>query len=164
MKISLTPTIAALTASVLLGACASPIYPAPYGGGQTYPVTGTTYPPANPYPYQVLYGVVDSIQLVQGSNTQGSGVGAIVGGVVGGLLGNQVGKGSGRTVTTVAGAVGGALAGNEIEKNNGSWQRNQYQVGIRLDDGRYQTVVQDDVSGLQVGSRVRINNNIAYRY
>jgi outer membrane lipoprotein SlyB len=164
MKTLFIPVIAAITASTLLGACASSAYPGPYGA-QPYPATTTyPYPSANSYPYQVSYGVVESIQLTQAASSQGSGAGAIIGGVVGGLLGHQVGKGSGRTAATVAGAVGGAIAGNDIEKRNGGLQRNSYLVGVRLNNGGYQTVAQDNVSDLQVGSRVRIENNIAYRY
>lgn len=169
MKTSLiTSVVATIAASFLLAACASPNYPGPYGA-QPYPAASTTYPypPVNSQPYQVSYGVVESIQLAQGgvaSPSQGSGAGAVIGGVVGGLLGHQVGKGSGRTAATVAGAVGGALAGNEIEKRNGAYQRNQYAVGVRLDNGGYQTVMQDYVNDLQVGSRVRVENNVAYRY
>lgn len=165
MKTSFIPAIAAITASTFLGACANTNYPGAYGT-QPYPAATTTYPypPANSYPYQVSYGVIESIQLAQGSPSQGSGAGAVIGGVVGGLLGHQVGKGSGRTAATVAGAVGGAIAGNEIEKRNGAYPRNQYLIGVRLDNGGYQTLAQDNVSDLQIGSRVRIENNAVYRY
>lgn len=163
MKTFLAPAIAVIAVSALLSACASPSYPGSYGT-YPYPASSTAYPPTNSYPYQVSYGVVESIQMTPGAVNQGSGAGAILGGVVGGLLGNQVGKGSGRTVATVAGAVGGAIAGNEIEKRNGGGLRSQYQLGIRLDNGAYQTVIQDNISDLQVGNRVRIENNTAYRY
>jgi len=164
MKKSATPILAAIAASALLGACANPGYSSGPYGAQTYPPARQTYP-ANPQPYQVAYGVVDAIQMAPtaGSN-QGSGAGAILGGVVGGVLGNQVGRGGGRTAATVVGAVGGALAGNEIEKRNAGAARNQYQIGVRLDNGAYQTVVQDNINDLQVGTRVRIENNTVYRY
>ncbi len=162
MKTLPTPALAALAASALLGACASPGYSGP-NGTQPYPSTRTTYP-ANTHPYQVSYGVVDSIQLVPATGTPGIGAGAVIGGVVGGVLGNQVGSGSGRTAATVAGAVGGALAGHEIQKRSGDAQHNQYQIGVRLDNGTYQTVMQDNIYDLQVGSRVRIENNTAVRY
>lgn len=164
MKTSFIPTVAAVTASILLSACANTGYPGPYGT-QPYPATTTAYPypSSNTYPYQVSYGVVESIQLGQPAATQGSGAGVIIGGVVGGLLGHQVGKGSGRTAATVAGAVGGAIAGNEIEKRNGA-QRNQYLIGVRLDNGGYQTLAQDYIGDLQIGSRVRVDNNTVYRY
>lgn len=162
MKTLSTQLLAALTASTLLGACANTGYSNP-SGSQPYPPAGQTYP-AGSQPYQVSYGTVESIQMAPSTGSQGIGAGAIIGGVVGGVLGNQVGSGSGRTAATVAGAVGGALAGNEIEKRRDSAQGNQYQIGIRLDNGAYQTVVQDNIYDLQVGARVRIQNNIAYRY
>jgi outer membrane lipoprotein SlyB len=99
------------------------------------------------------------------TSDQSSGIspGAVVGGVVGGVLGNQVGSGRGRTAATAAGAVGGAVVGNQIEKANRQ-PTAMYQVGVRLDNGSYQTVVQDSVADLSVGNRVRIENGRAYRY
>jgi outer membrane lipoprotein SlyB len=78
------------------------------------------------------------------------------------LLGNRVGGGSGRKVATVAGVVGGAMMGHQMERN--AQMRDVYQIGIRLDDGSYQTLSQDSVADLQVGSRVRLENGRAYRY
>lgn len=161
MKTLLAPALAAIAITALLGACTSPGQSGPYGS-QPYPASSGTYPSSNT-PYQVSYGVVDSIQLTQAANGQASGAGAIIGGVVGGVLGNQVGGGSGKTAATVVGAVGGALAGHEVEKRGGT-QRNRYQIGIRLDNGTYQTIVQDNLYDLQVGTRVRIENNTVYRY
>lgn len=162
MKAFYTRLLASLAASAMLGACASSGYSNP-AGSQPYPPVGQTYP-SNPQPYQVSYGVVESIQMTQAAGAQSSGAGAIIGGVVGGVLGNQVGGGSGRTAATVIGAVGGALAGNEVEKRRGTVQANQYQIGVRLDNGAYQTLVQDNIYDLQVGARVRIQNNVASRY
>lgn len=162
MKKITPPLLAVLTASMFLGACANTGYSNP-AGSQPYPPASQTYP-AGSQPYQVSYGTVESIQMTPVTGSQGIGAGAIIGGVVGGVLGNQVGSGSGRTAATVAGAVGGALAGNEIEKRRDSAQRNQYQIGVRLDNGAYQTLVQDNIYDLQVGARVRIQNNTAYRY
>lgn len=144
--------IAAALVSTLTGGCSS-----------STPLSSSN---ANPYTssgpsYSVDYGVVDSIQTVPGGNGT-SGAGAAVGGVVGGLLGNQVGGGSGRTAATVAGAVGGALAGNEIEKNR-SARGETYQLGIRMNNGGYQTIRQDSLGDLRVGDRVRIENGRAYR-
>ncbi|RJG04345.1 glycine zipper 2TM domain-containing protein [Noviherbaspirillum sedimenti] len=166
MKTFLTPALAAIAATALLGACASPGQSGPYGSQPypaIYPATTSTYP-SNSTPYQVSFGVVDSIQLTQAASGQASGAGAIIGGVVGGVLGNQVGGGSGKTAATVAGAVGGAIAGNEIEKRRGGAQSNRYQIGVRLDNGAYQTIVQDNLYDLQVGTRVRVENNTVYRY
>ncbi len=162
MKSFLAPVATALAACTLLGACAGPGYD-PYGT-QPQPTTRTSYP-ANNNPYQVSYGVVESIQMTQAAPAQqGVGAGAVIGGVVGGVLGNQVGGGSGRKLATIAGAIGGAVAGHEIQKQRGGAQYNQYQVVIRLDNGTYQTVLRDHVDDLQVGNRVRIENNAVYRY
>lgn len=119
--------------------------------------------PGNTYSSAVNYGVIDSIQTVQADSNSPTGVGAVVGGVVGGLLGNQIGGGSGRTVATAAGVVGGALAGNQVEKHNRGQTRTVYQVGVRLDNGGYQTIVQDSVANLYVGNRVRVENGVVYR-
>lgn len=108
------------------------------------------------------YGTVDSIQLTRVTPNSG-GAGAVVGGLAGALLGNQVGSGSGRTAATIAGAVGGAMVGNSVQ-NSRAQQRDAYQISVRLDNGDYQTIVQDDVNDLRVGNRVRIVDGRAYRY
>lgn len=158
-------------AALALAGCASPNYPLP-ASSSSYPYPASPAPSPSPYPYPAQtstqpgyasqYGMVDSIQMVQGAaQNNGIGVGTVVGGVVGGLLGNQVGGGSGRKAATVAGAIGGAVVGNQMERNNQA--RNAYQVGVRMDNGGYRTVVQENVSDLQVGSRVRIDNDRVYR-
>lgn len=165
---------AALAGVTFLSGCASPgyptgaqAYPQPYPAAQPYP-TSQPYPAAQPYPsspaYANTYGVVDSIRVTQaGGGNNAMGAGSVVGGVVGGLLGHQVGGGRGKTAATVAGAIGGAMVGNQMERNAAPVQ-DQYQIGVRMDNGAYQTIVQDNVAGLQVGSRVRIENNRVYRY
>lgn len=173
MKTNASRIFATLIAGVVLAGCASPNYPLP-ASSSSYPYPASPAPSPSPYPsypypaqttqqgYAQQYGMVDSIQMVQGAaQNTGIGVGTVVGGVVGGLLGNQVGGGSGRKAATVAGVVGGAMVGNQMERNNQA--RNAYQVGIRLDNGSYRTVVQENVSDLQVGSRVRIENDRVYR-
>ncbi|HJW56025.1 MAG TPA: glycine zipper 2TM domain-containing protein [Burkholderiaceae bacterium] len=121
------------------------------------------YPSSSPSAANTsAYGVVDSIQVMQ-SSSGASTAGTVAGGVVGGLLGNQVGSGRGQTAATVAGAVGGAMLGNEMAKNaSGGGQA--YQIRVRLDNGSYQTIQQDSITDLQVGSRVRIENGRVYRY
>jgi outer membrane lipoprotein SlyB len=148
MKTNLAIAASLMIVSTILAGCASPSRPL----GSTAPATS----------YSTTYGTVDSIQVVQTSSGNGSGVGTVAGGVVGGALGNQVGEGRGRTAATVAGAIGGAMVGNQMEKNASGNQ--VYQIGVRLDNGSYQTVQQDAVGDLQVGSRVRIENGRAYRY
>jgi outer membrane lipoprotein SlyB len=140
--------------ATLLGGCASrSLQSTP---SQSYPAATSSTSSS--------YGVVDSIQAVDSNSSSGGmGVGAVVGGVAGGVLGHQVGSGRGNTAATVAGAVGGAMAGNEIEQRNKT-SSGTYQIGIRLDNGSYQTVTQDSVADLSVGNRVRIENGRAYRY
>jgi outer membrane lipoprotein SlyB len=109
------------------------------------------------------YGTIDSIQVTRGAG-QTSGAGAVVGGLVGALVGNQVGSGSGRTAATVAGAVGGAAVGNNVEANRSQNGPDMYQIGIRMDNGDYRTIVQDSVYDLRVGNRIRLVDGRAYRY
>jgi len=118
------------------------------------------------------YGVVQSIDLVQQGNTgntgiggSGIGIGTIAGAVVGGLLGHQVGSGRGNTVATIAGAAGGAYVGNRVE-NRTQQQRTAdvYRLGIRMDNGSYQTLTQNTIADLRVGDRVRIDNGSVQRY
>jgi len=59
--------------------------------------------------------------------------------------------------------VGGALAGNEIERNTGG-KREAYQIGIRLNNGGYQTFTQDTIADLRVGDWVRVENGRISRY
>jgi len=167
MKKNQTLAIVAILSATVLAGCATPNFSDP--GANQYPQsqTQTQYPQqqqSNAPAYNSAYGVVDSIQLAQQTTgTSGIGAGAVVGGVVGGVLGNQVGKGTGRDVATVAGVVGGALVGNQIQKSN-QQTRDVYQVGIRLDNGAYQTMMLDSVGDLRVGNRVRIENGRVYRY
>lgn len=161
MKTYLKITAAVFTSSALLIGCSSPQQPTV---SQSYP---QTYPSAGPA-YSTSYGVVDSIQVLnQGSTSSGGiGLGAVTGGVVGGVLGNQVGSGTGRKAATAAGAIGGAIAGHQIQERSRANQAQApaYQIGVRLDNGSYQTVTQDTIADIGVGSRVRIENGRAYRY
>lgn len=136
-----------LTAVALLAGCANPDY------------RSETSPPYSSNSSR--YGVIDSIETTRAGN-DGIGAGAVIGGVVGGVLGNQVGSGSGNTAATVAGAVGGAVVGHEIEKRNQT--RDVYRIRVRLDNGSYRTVTQDSINDLQVGNRVRVENDRIYRY
>ena len=164
---------AILLATVVLAGCASPVVyrqPVVYqpypSQPQPYPSQSQSYPAASPS-YSYSYGVVDSIRVAQEANggAPGIGVSAVAGGVVGGVLGNQVGGGRGKKLATVAGVVGGAMVGHEIEQRNAQVQtRDVYQIGVRMNNGTYQTITQESVGDLQVGARVRIENNRAYRY
>jgi outer membrane lipoprotein SlyB len=154
--------IRSLTALVavgaILGGCASSS-PDPYYGNQRY---GDGYNTSSRDSASAGYGTIESIQV---TNVEGrtSGAGAIVGGLVGALAGNQVGSGGGRTAATVAGGVAGAAIGNNVERNRDAGQQG-YAVNIRLDNGEYRTVVQDNVYDLRVGNRVRIVDGRVYRY
>jgi outer membrane lipoprotein SlyB len=149
MKPTRTLATLAIVTSALLSGCA------------TYAPQQTNYPSQSQSNY-AGYGTVDSIQLTRVTPNSG-GAGAVVGGLAGALLGNQIGSGSGRTVATVAGAVGGAMVGNSVQ-NSRAQQRDAYQISVRLDNGDYQTIVQDDVNDLRVGTRVRVVDGRAYRY
>ena len=154
-----THTIAAMlvASTVLLGGCASN-RSAPYDNGA---YNSGAY--NNPSSTSMGYGTIDSIQVTRATGST-SGTGAVVGGVVGALVGNQIGSGSGRAAATVAGAVGGAAIGNTVEGRSAANGRDMYQIGVRLDNGDYRTIVQDSVYDLRVGNRVRVVDGRAYRY
>ena len=163
MKSTIKTASAALAMTAILAGCASPGY---QQQGQAYP-TQQSYPTSSSssaQSYSTMYGVVDSIQVVQGNPNTGPGLGTVAGAVVGGLLGNQVGGGGGRTAATVAGAVGGGLVGNNLENRNRAAGPGMYQIGVRLDNGTYQTVMQDSAADLGIGNRVRIDGGRVYRY
>lgn len=103
------------------------------------------------------YGVVTAVRAVDMPVGVTSGGGALLGGLAGGVLGHQVGRGSGNTAATIGGAAIGALVGNEIERGQGVSSRRVYEVDVRLDDGTYQTVTQND-STFRVGERVLLQN------
>lgn len=146
---ALLATIAALA----LGACASttpyPSNPNVAGANQVYPV----------------YGVVDSIELVQQGSTGGSniGLGTVAGAVVGGVLGNQVGSGSGKTAATVIGAAGGGYVGHQME-NRQQQRADVYRITVRMDDGSYQSLTQGSKNDFRVGDRVRLDRGVLQRY
>ncbi|WP_025917770.1 glycine zipper 2TM domain-containing protein [Herminiimonas sp. CN] len=167
MKTNYAVAASFIMATVILSGCASPYNPMPVS--QSYPANpqySQPYPAgsqSSPSQY-ADYGVIDSIQMVQENAGNGVGAGAVVGGVVGGLLGNQVGGGTGRAAATIAGVVGGAMAGNQIEQNNRVQTRDVYQIRVRLNNGGYQTIIQDSINDLRIGNRVRIEGNRVYRY
>lgn len=98
-------------------------------------------------------GVIEAIRAVE-QKGEGSGVGAVAGGVTGAVLGNQVGKGSGRTAATILGAAGGAYVGNEIEKS--TKKTTLYRITVRMEDGTYRTVTQQNQPGFSVGEKVKV--------
>jgi outer membrane lipoprotein SlyB len=155
--------------AILLGGCASD----PFSTRSNYPnnnyPSNTSYPDNRNNSNSISYGVIDSIETVNSNNTTSNssiGVGTVLGGVVGGVVGNQVGSGNGRTAATAVGAVGGAIIGHEIEKNRNNNQGSSYnyRVGVRLDNGGYDNVMQNSIGNLRVGDRVRIENSTVTRY
>jgi len=155
-----TTVCGAVLLSALLAGCASP----GYGPGSSQPMPGQAYPGQPQSAYTVATGTIESIQPIRsdsGIGGSGVGLGTIAGGVVGGLLGHQVGGGSGQTVATIAGAVGGAALGSGVEGR----AKTLYQVNVRLDNGGLVTLMRENASDLQIGARVRLdNNNQIYRY
>lgn len=153
-------TLAALVAAgAVLGGCASSS-PDPYYGNNGY---RDGYDTSYRDSASAGYGTIESIQVTSAEGRT-SGAGAIVGGLVGALAGNQVGSGGGRTAATVAGGVAGAALGNRVEQNRNQDGQQMYAVNIRLDNGEYRTIVQDNVYDLRVGNRVRIVDGRVYRY
>jgi outer membrane lipoprotein SlyB len=134
--------IAALSASVFIGGCASND-------------SGRMASQSN-----VNYGVVKSISTTN-DNRSGLNAGTVIGGVIGAVAGNQVGGGNGNTLATVAGAGVGAVIGTNVENNSGT---QMYNIGVRMQDGSFVTVNQKgSVADLRVGDRVRIENGQATR-
>jgi len=146
--------VALLATGALLTGCASNSSQ-PYGNNAGYGSGGSTA--------SAGYGVIESIQVVQGENRT-SGAGGVLGGVVGALAGSQIGSGGGRTAATVAGGLAGAVVGNNVEKNRNTAGPEMYQINMRMDNGEYRAVTQDSAYDLRVGNRVRIVDGRVYRY
>lgn len=121
---------------------------------------GNTSPPPTSGAACYDCGTVTRIDTI-GTATQGSGAtGAVLGGVVGAAAGHELAKDSsqGRQNTaTVAGAAAGALAGAAIQRNMNNNNAN-YNVTVRMNDGRVVTVSQTDLGGIREGSYVRVYN------
>ena len=165
--------IALVTGTIGLASCADqPNYQSQYPS-QQYPNQGypaqSQYPsqgyPAQGYGYRsdsVYVGTVDRIEVIN-RGAPNNVAGMVIGGVVGGLLGNQVGHGTGRTVATVAGAAGGAYVGNQIEQRQRA-PHESFRVSVRMENGTYQTITQDNITDLRTGDRVRVDGNTISRY
>jgi outer membrane lipoprotein SlyB len=153
---------ATCAATVLVTGCASDPYyssPAPVYQGQGYPSQGYSYPPAQgQYSY---YGVVDRIEVVRKGDSNNI-AGTIIGGIVGGLIGHQIGSGSGNTAATIAGAAGGAYVGNQAQARSRG-PNESFRVSVRMDDGTYRTVTQENITDLRTGDRVRVEGDFVYR-
>lgn len=141
-------TCAALTAAAILLAGCADYGPQPYYQSQPTAGSGT--------------GVVDRIEVIRKGDTSNV-AGTVIGGIVGGLIGHQVGGGSGQTAATIVGAAGGAVAGQQVEKRSRGPDET-FRVTVRMDNGVYQTVTQDNITDLRSGDRVRVENGRIYRY
>src|SRR5258705_7652383 len=150
MKTKSAVSIVIVAAVTLAAGCATePQSTDPSQPGSSY---GSTYSYTN--------GVVDRIEVVR-KNDGNNVAGTVIGGIVGGLIGSQIGSGRGQTAATVAGAVGGAIAGNQIEKRRRQ-NDETFRIGVRMDNGAYQTIMQDDVTDLRTGDRGRVEGGRAY--
>jgi outer membrane lipoprotein SlyB len=107
--------------------------------------------------YYAQTGVVERIEVVP-KGASNSIAGTVIGGIVGGLIGSQIGGGSGRTAATIAGAAGGAVAGNAIEGRTRA-DHEAFRIAVRLDNGGYRTLIQENIRDLRTGDRVRIDGN-----
>lgn len=141
------PTVALVT--VLAAGCAA--YPPP-------PPRSVAAAPAA----RVEYGRIHSVDVIRAEN-QTSGAGGVIGGVTGAVVGRQFGSGSGRTAGTLIGAIAGAVIGNEIEKQN-RHARDVYRVVVRTDGGQLRAFDYAQLDDVRTGDRVRIENNLVYRY
>lgn len=154
---------ATCAATVLVAGCASDPYyssPAPVYQGQGYPPQGYPYPPAPQGQYS-YYGVVDRIEVVRQGDANNI-AGTIIGGIVGGLIGHQIGSGSGNTAATIAGAAGGAYVGNQAQARSRG-PNEAFRVTVRMDDGSFRTVTQQNITDLRTGDRVRVEGDFVYR-
>ncbi|MBL8434662.1 MAG: glycine zipper 2TM domain-containing protein [Zoogloea sp.] len=98
-------------------------------------------------------GVIESIEAVQ-QKGEGSGLGAVGGAILGGVLGHQVGEGSGKQIARIGGAVLGGFAGNEVEKRYRAISH--YRIGVRMEDGSYRVVEQQNAPAWRRGDAVRL--------
>lgn len=112
-------------------------------------------------------GVVTRIDMGNGTTSSNVPTGAIIGGVVGAVAGREIAgqntkKQKNKNIATVAGAAAGALVGNAIQQNRNQNGYGDYNVTVRMDDGRVVTVSQSDVNNIQVGTQVRVYNGRAW--
>lgn len=152
--------IAFVAGAVVLAGCADqPTYQSQYPS-QQYPSQGY---PAQGYPSQSSYvGTVDRMELI-GKSDPNNIAGVVIGGIIGGLIGHQIGGGTGQTVATVAGAAGGAYAGSQIEQRRRA-PNESFRVTVRMDDGTYRTITEDNITDLRTGDKVRVDGNTISRY
>src|SRR5262245_11268060 len=131
-------------------------YPA-YQGNPNYPSQGYPYSQAQ----GAYFGVVDRIEVVRRGDPNNI-AGTVIGGIVGGLIGSQIGSGSGNTAATIAGAAGGAFAGNQIQQRTRG-PNEAFRVTVRMDDGSFRTITQENITDLRTGDRVRVDGDYVQR-
>jgi outer membrane lipoprotein SlyB len=157
---SVLAAASAATTVLALAGCASDPY---YSPAPIYPSQSEAYPsyqPAPPGNYS-YYGVVDRIEVVRKGDANNI-AGTIIGGIVGGLIGHQIGSGSGNTAATIAGAAGGAYIGNQAQARSRG-PNEAFRVTVRMDDGTWRTVTQENITDLRTGDRVRVEGDFVYR-
>ena len=98
-------------------------------------------------------GVVEGVREVEVKG-KGTGLGAVAGGVAGAVVGHELGGGNAKTLMGVVGAVGGAVAGNEVEKKARATK--QWEVTVRLEDGRTELITLAQQPPWRAGDRVRL--------
>lgn len=101
----------------------------------------------------VQFGVVDAVRPVR-INPRQTGVGAGGGAVLGAIAGSQVGGGSGQVAGAVGGAILGGILGQQVEQSAN--ERPGLEITVRLDSGRYVSVVQGADEPFRPGDRVRL--------
>jgi len=147
--------MACMAAAVALAGCADqPTYE-----------SQSQYPSSQSYPAQsqgAYVGTVDRIEVI-GKKDPNNIAGTVIGGIIGGLIGHQIGGGTGNTVATIAGAAGGAYAGNQVQSRKRA-DHETFRVTVRMDNGSYQTVTQENIMDLRTGDRVRVDGNNISRY
>ena len=150
--IGATAMIAALAAA----GCATTAPEPGYGYGTAPPVSSS----ASCYDC----GTVTRIEATQATGGAPNATGAVLGGIVGAAAGHELAKDSSKgkqNTATVAGAVAGAVAGNAIQ-NHAQANNGNYNVYVRMSDGRTTVVSQNDLGGIREGSYVRVHDGRAW--
>ena len=151
-------TFAAATA--LLAGCADMPSNQQQYPSQQYP--SQNYPSQNYRPQSASYGTVERMEIIRSGDSNNV-AGTIIGGIIGGVIGHQIGNGNGQTAATVVGAAGGAYVGNQVEQRRRT-ANETFRVTVRMDNGSYQTITENNISDLRTGDRVRIDGNGISRY
>ncbi|MDD5058320.1 MAG: hypothetical protein PHQ60_10640 [Sideroxydans sp.] len=139
-----TKLILALSAAVLLGACASGKSADVYTRDQVRQVQ------------TFKVGVIESVRAVRIEGTQ-SQIGTTAGAVVGGIAGSGASQGKTGEIASVLGSVVGGMLGAATEE--AYTREDALEIAIKLEDGSHISVVQaKSISGetFAVGDKVRV--------